>query len=264
MGAKYWYFGLWCSVCQDQPEFGKKVREKREIQIMKSCALLGAAVFITSSASATVTGLSVESTYHAASNRDIYSVYVLSNGPTGGLHDVMLNMIGHQVTTGTMANVVHTDAITAGYGDGYGHWNASYTSGTTASTSNQYKDTYVTITGKVGLNASTSLDPSFGSGLVEPGGSTAIPAAGGWYTSNPAVDILITGGKIKVMQIAINRGTGAAFALQYTGTMSVGYKLQGTTSPLYAMNLPYTIGVPAPGALALLGFAGLCSRRRRA
>ena len=229
---------------------------------MKSYALLGAAAFITTSASATVTGLSVQY-MGVVAGRDVYSVFVNSNGPNGGgMHDVMLNMIGHQVIDGTMANVQHTDAFLNDYDELVGHWNASYTSASTAATSNQFKDSYVTVTGKTGAQSSTSLDPSFGSGVNDPA-NPAIPAAAGWYTANPAVDILIQGGKIKIMQIAVAANGGL---YQYTGKVSVGYKLQGTTNPLYAMNLTYVIGtpVPAPGALALLGFAGLCSRRRRA
>ena len=226
---------------------------------MKSYALFGAAAFITSTASAVVTGLSTDVVYHAASNRTVCSVYVLSSGPVGGLHDVMLNMIGHQVIAGNTNLVVHTDSFLNDADEAVGHWNASYTSASTAATSNQFKDSYVTITGKTGASSSTSLDPSFGSGMNDPA-NPAIPAAAGWYTANPAVDILITGGKIKVMQIAF---AGNITSFQYTGKMSVGYKLQGTTTPLYAMNLTYSL-VPAPGALALLGFAGLCSRRRRA
>ena len=226
---------------------------------MKSFALLGATALITSSASATVTGLSVESTFHAASNRDIYSVYVLSNGPNGGgAYDVMLNMIGHSITAGNMNDVQHTDTYVDDYGVNVGHWNASYTSAATGTASNQWKDSYVTVTGKTGQQSSTSLDPSFGAGVNDPA-SPGIPAAGGWYTANPAVDILITGGKIKVMQIAVAASAGQGY--QYTGKVSVGYKLQGTTNPLYAMNLTYVI--PAPGAIALLGFAGFAARRRR-
>ena len=231
---------------------------------MKSYAILGATAFIASAASATVTGLSVEyNGLHAASGRHIFSVFVLSNGPVGGASDVMLNMIGHQVIAGDMNEVVHTDAYLDDNDVAVGHWNASYTSASTAATSNQFKDSYVTITGKTGASSSTSLDPSFGTGANDPA-NPAIPAAAGWYTANPSVDILITGGKIKVMQIAV---TPDADGDQnwYTGKMSVGYKLQGTTTPLYAMNLTYIIQIPAPGALALLGFAGaFASRRRRA
>ena len=224
---------------------------------------LGATTVLTSASSATVTGLSVQY-MGVVSGRDIYSVFVNSNGPGSfGEHDVILNMIGHQVIGGSMANVQHTDSFLNDYDEAIGHWNASYTSASTAATSNQYKDSYVTITGKTGAQSSTSLDPWFGSGVNDPA-NPAIPPAAGWYTANPAVDILIQGGKIKVMQIAVAATPGHAY--QYTGKMSVGYKLQGTTTPLYAMNMTYVIGtpVPAPGALALLGFVGLGSRRRRA
>jgi MYXO-CTERM domain-containing protein len=225
---------------------------------MKSFALLGATALITSSASATVTGLSVEMTYHAASNRDVYSVFVNSNGPNAsGMHDVMLNMIAHNVLTGNMSGVRHTDSFVDDSSQPVGHWNASYTSAATGSASNLWKDSFVTITGKTGASASTSLDPSFGSGVFN-SASPNIPANAGWYTANPAVDILITGGKIKVMQFALVHGDAG-----WTGKVSVGYKLQGTTTALYAMNLTYSVGVPAPGALALLGLAGLVSRRRR-
>jgi MYXO-CTERM domain-containing protein len=225
---------------------------------MKSFALLGATALITSSASATVTGLSVEMTYHAASNRDVYSVFVNSNGPNAsGMHDVMLNMIAHNVLTGNMSGVRHTDSFVDDSSQPVGHWNASYTSAATGAASNLWKDSFVTVTGKTGASASTSLDPSFGSGVFN-AASPNIPANAGWYTANPAVDILITGGKIKVMQFALAHGDAG-----WTGKISVGYKLQGTTTALYAMNLTYSVGVPAPGALALLGLAGLVSRRRR-
>ena len=115
----------------------------------------------------------------------------------------------------------------------------------------------VTVTGKTGAASSTSLDPSFGSGVFN-SASPNIPAAAGWYTANPAVDILITGGKIKVMQFAVTHNDAG-----WTGKVSVGYKLQGTTTALYAMNLTYSVGIPAPGAFALLGLAGLVSSRRR-
>ncbi len=191
-------------------------------------------------ASATVTGLSVEyNGVHAATGRHIYSVYVLSNGPTaGGMHDVMLNMIGHQVIAGDMMEVVHTDGYVDDSSASPGHWNASYTSASTAATSNKFKDSYVTITGKTGYAASTRLDPSFGSGVNDPA-NPAIPAAAGWHTADPYVDILITGGKIKVMQIAV---TGNQAEHYYRGKMSVGYKLQNTSTPLYAMFLEYGIG----------------------
>ncbi len=226
---------------------------------MNSTAMaLSATALVSSSALGTVTGLSVEMTYHAASNRDVYSVFVNSNGPNAsGLFDVMLNVFAHQVVGGSMSGVQHSDSFVDDNSAPVGHWNASYTSASPAPTSNQWKDSYVTVTGKTGSLSWTALDPSFGSGIFD-SASPNIPAAAGWYTANPAVDILITGGKIKVMQFALNHGDGG-----WTGQFSVGYKLQGTTTALFATNLTYVIA-PAPGALALLALSGVVGGRRRA
>ena len=231
---------------------------------MKSfLTVLSAVGFIASASSATVTGLEV--TFDRTSNgRDVYSVYALSSGPdASGRYDVLLNVFNHHVTAGSMANVRHTDNYFDNAGGNPGHWNASYTSASTAATSNQWIDSYVTITGKVGSQSSTSLDPSFvGLGVV--GDNPAIPENAGWYTANPAVDIVITGGRTKIMQIAVvatTPGPNGVHPFEYTAALSIGYKLQGTSTALFANNVSYSI--PAPGGLALLGFAGLAARRRR-
>jgi len=45
---------------------------------------------------------------------------------------------------------------------------------------------------------------------------------------------------------------------------TVGWKLAGTTTALFAgAGQSISIGVPAPGAIALLGLAGMAARRRR-
>ena len=228
----------------------------------KSLFTLGAAAFITSTASATVTGLSAQ-LVGTVSGRDIYSVFVNSNGPNAsGMSDILLYMISHQVVDGTMANVQHTDSYVNSFGQAVGNWNPSYTSASTVATSNKWKDSYVTITGRTGGSSWTSLDPSFGSGASNPA-NPAIPPNAGWYTGQPAIDIVITGGKIKVMQLAVTATPGHAY--QYTGKVPVGYKLQGTSSLLYAMNLTYVIGtpIPAPSAVALIGVGGLLGGRRR-
>ena len=64
------------------------------------------------------------------------------------------------------------------------------------------------------------------------------------------------------MQIAGSSLTNTV--VHYTARLTVGYKANSTSAdPLFATNLTYTIGIPAPGALALLGVAGLAGRRRR-
>ena len=76
---------------------------------------------------------------------------------------------------------------------------------------------------------------------------------------------LLDGGRAKIMQVAGDYANelGGNF---YTASLQIGYKLNSSsTSPINSPALTYTIGiVPAPGALALLGLAGLAGRRRRA
>ena len=213
---------------------------------MKSIALIGAglAAAVATGASATVTGLEVE--YGGlVGGRHVWSVYAVSND----VNNVMLNIIGHSVVDGSMAGVQHNDF-------GGGTWSPTLT----ILPDQLANDSYVTVTCQAGAAAGTNLDPSFGAGT-----GSVIPEGAGWLTANPGSPILFAGGRIKIMQIAgetYSNGPGGAF---YTGSLTVGYKLNtNATTPLYAENLTYTIGVPAPGALALLGLAGIAGRRRRA
>lgn len=216
---------------------------------MKSISLmLGATVLISSSASAAFTGWSVvfEGTRGAgAAARDVYSVYANFDQA----NNVLLNCFNHNVIAGTMADVRQT---------GNNTWNPSATD-----TNNEdFLDSYVTIDGLTansGPNYSlpttvTALDPSF-----SPSTGSVIPINAGWFTSAPATNILAgVSGRVKMMQVATTVG-GAG----YTASMGMGYKNFGTTTALYGYG-NYTIPVPAPGALALLGIAGAFGRRRRA
>lgn len=212
---------------------------------MKSISLIGAglAVAVAAGANAAVTGLQVE--YGGlVGGRHVWSVYAVSND----VNHVMLNVIGHTTTAGSMAGVEHNDF-------GGGTWSPTLT----ILPDQLANDSYVTVTGQAGAAAGTNLDPSFGAGT-----GAAIPNGAGWLTANPGSPILFSGGRIKIMQVA-----GSSFsqsAVGYTARLTIGYKANAnSTTPLYAENLTYTIGlVPAPGALALLGIAGLAGRRRRA
>ncbi len=221
---------------------------------MKSLSLLvgASALIATSAADATFVRWDVVNVGTVA-GRDIYQVWAVFDNQS----NVVLNCLQHQIMSGSM-NALHTDSLSASYGDGYGNWNASATSASTAATSNQYRDSYVTMTGKVGLQASTSLDPSFGAGAGADQGT--IPYHAGWYTANPAVPIVVGATlRIKQMQIALAAGDAG-----YTANLGMGYKSStASTTALWGWGT-YTVGVPAPGAVALLGLAGLVSRRRRA
>jgi uncharacterized protein (TIGR03382 family) len=97
------------------------------------------------------------------------------------------------------------------------------------------------------------LDPGF----TLPTGAS-IANGSGWFNANPNSPIVVGSGlKVLIMQVAIATGSAG-----YSASLEVGYKAnQSDTTPLFGSG---TYTIPAPGALALLGAAGLIGRRRRA
>ncbi len=220
---------------------------------MKSYALLGAAALITSTASATFTGLTVEMVNHAGTGRNVYSIWAnfsVSN-------DRILNVFDTMNISGTMS-ALHTDNAFGDIdtdGDGYadvfgatGAWSQTWNNAAGIPS-----DSFVTI----GTPGPVALDPGFTGPYV----SGSIANLSGWYDSTPGSQNLVgTTLRVKVLQIA----RLAAGETSYTGQFNVGYAAFGTTTPLFSGNVQYTLPVPTPGALALLGLAGCISRRRRA
>jgi len=192
---------------------------------------------IAASASAGFSGFTVESMGNIGGS-DVYRVYANFSAPT----DILLNALKHNVTAGSMSGVVHNDF-------GGGTWNPTLT----IQSDQLANDSFVTISGIGGPTAATNLDPSFGSGF-----GAAIPANAGWFNSNPANNIVVGSSlRIMIMQVALAAGNAG-----YTASLEVGYKESAAaTQPLFGSG---TYTIPAPGALALLGAAGLMGRRRRA
>jgi hypothetical protein len=197
------------------------------------------AVGIASSADAAFTGWTVESRGNIG-GVDVFQVFANFDVPT----DIVLHCLKHQVTSGSMAGVVHNDV----FGASGGTWNPALTI-----TADQVaNDSFVTITGLTGALASTNFDPNFGSGL----GST-IPSQAGWFTANAASNIVVGSSlRLMVMQVALNPGTAG-----YTAFLEISYKVSpSSTTPLFGNGI-FTI--PAPGALGILLVAGMGTRRRR-
>ena len=223
---------------------------------MKSFTVIGAglAAAVAAAANATVTGLQVEYAGFLSADgqaaRHVWNVYAV----TTNSQNVFLNVVGHTVIAGSMSGVQHHD-VNSQFLGGQGQWDP----GQTGTPGQQTIDSYVTATGLPGTG--TSLDPSFPGG----GAGATIPSGAGWFDGEPTSPTLFTGGRVKIMQVAGATYSNTAGGAFYTARLSVGYKLNtSSTSPIIAENLTYTIGVPAPGALALLGLAGLAGRRRRA
>ena len=108
----------------------------------------------------------------------------------------------------------------------------------------------------------TGLDPAFG------GNNAAAPGSGaGWYNSNPPVSI---GEPIQ----GIVPGVGVVFIGRFSIQGATDFDLSGTVSATWnngigtdgaqAFDLQISeLVVPAPGAMALLGLAGIAGGRRR-
>lgn len=196
---------------------------------------------LASSAHAGFTGFTVQNVGNVG-GRDVYRVFANFNAST----DILLNVLKHSVTAGSM-NALHNDINTLT--GSTGTWNPSLT----ALPDQIANDSFVTVSGSPGSTSSTNLDPSFGAGT-----GPSIAQGAGWFNSNPNTPIVVGSGlRVMIMQVAL-----AAGASGYTASLEVGFKdSPSATVPLFGSG-SYTI--PAPGALALLGAAGLVGRRRRA
>ena len=219
---------------------------------MKSLAIFGAVALVASSASAAFTGFSVDRTINSAGNVR-YQVY----GNWDQSNITFLNAFNFTAFSGSM-NAFHS-------GQGESSW-VPQGSSTASHLSN---DSWVTSTG-THVGSQTALDPSFtesdADGNPIPSALLQPPVNAGWYDATPGTpNNLVAGGtqggfRILLMNIVRESGNDSI----HTFGLTLGHKLANTTTALFAgTGQVITIGVPAPGALALLGLAGLAARRRR-
>ena len=247
----------------------KQRKVKGRFKEMKTYALLGAIALIASSASAQnpgFTGFSVVRVFTAEGN-SVYSIY----GNWNASNAIMLNAFDANILPGFsgMMNARHQDSAETPEGEPSSSWSASTNLAGTIARNN---DSWVTASGSgtSGGNG-TALDPSF-----TPDNLSYIPTAAGWYdatpgTVNPVLAGTLgghagqnaTGGfQMLLAQIARTGNDSTNGMGLCVTTMKVGFKAAGATSPLFGQG-SFTIGVPTPGALALLGLAGAFGRRRR-
>jgi hypothetical protein len=219
---------------------------------MKKSLLAGAslAAAVASVASAGFTGWSVDRSVNASGNV-VYKVY--ANFDANNF--VFLNVFNFAQQSGNM-NAFHS-------GTGAGTWVPQGTS----SAAHVGNDSWISSTG-THVGSQVALDPSFvefdSYGEPIAGVDAQIPNGAGWYDATPGTQNSINqsngagGFRMQLMQIVRLSGDDSV-ATQY---LKIGFKVANTTTAVFGEGT-FTIGVPAPGALALLGVAGLAGRRRR-
>ena len=197
---------------------------------------------------------------------DVYVLYARFNGPT----DTVLNAFDFNRVDSNVTNIFyHKD--NSDYNGGvlskaYGTWAPQLTG---SATLNRPFDSFLTIGGTATATNTSNADPSW-------------PAAGGgwnradvpnglnvgWFNSSPPN-----------FQGRVGVGTGAAAnpadavrlgqfvvdagATGGTWTLQIGYNSGVAGAPVQFATGTFNLGIPAPGAIALLGLAGLAGRRRR-
>ncbi len=248
---------------------------------MKSLALLGAVALISSSAGAAFTGWSVEMT--TVGSRNIYKVYANFNDVGAGVNGSSQRVLncfdfakadatpeGNQIAAGSSGtmNAVHNDNYQGDVdSDGDGNPDVFGSMGTwvgdlaAMSSTQSLTDSFVTMQG-IGNGWGTALDPSFGSAYGPQAGGISPPNTNaGWYDATPGTQNLI-GSTYRVRLLQIAR-IAADDTTTYTANLTLGYAYLGSTVAQFGYG-SFTIGAPAPGAIALVGLAGLVGRRRRA
>jgi len=234
--------------------------------------LAGLAVVGSASASLSSYVVSVTQVTTGGVLLDQYRVFARFTGPTDTLLNVFnLGFSGGATVADPYAAFYHKD--NSSYNGGvlskqYGTWSPTLTG---SATLNRPYDSFLTIGGTATATNSSSADPSWNSGGsgAHAGGANGWNRADlcnngtlGWFNGSPpnlqgragvapntATDVLIG-------QFVIDRGANAG-----TWTVTAGYNdgVPGTPVQFYTGSF----SIPAPGAIAVLGLAGLAGRRRR-
>jgi len=229
---------------------------------MKFVASMALAAAVSSVASATFVQYVVvkTSTTNSGVALDVYNVFARFNGAT----DTLLNAFNFNRVDGTAGNMFyHKD--NSDYNGGvlskqYGTWAPQLTG---SATLNRPFDSFLVIGGTATATNTTNADPSWPTA----GGSwnrADIPSGFniGWFNSSPPnlqgrVGIAPnTSTDVRIGRFVVDAGADGG-----TWNLKIGYNSGVAGAAVQFAET--TFSLPTPGALALLGLAGLAGRRRR-
>ena len=191
---------------------------------------------------------------------DVYVLYARFNGAT----DTVVNAFNFNRTDASQTDMFfHKDNASGNTGvlqTAFGTWNPALTG---SATLNRPYDSYLTIGGVASGTNGTSADPSWGNPLSwnrpdVPNGQNA-----GWFAPGGSIAGRVgqagnLADSTRLGQFSIARDSDAG-----VWNMKIGYNNGVAGSAVQFAESTFAIGVPAPGAIALLGLAGLTGRRRR-
>ena len=231
-----------------------------------------AGLAVVSSASATFTGYVVTSTNvtSGSTNLTVYTVAARFNGPT----DTLLNAFNLASQNGAASLVGFWHKDNASYNSSvlsqqFGTWNPSQTGSNTA---NRPFDSYLTIGSQALATNTANADPSWtigGNADARSWNRADLPNNGtlGWFNSNPTNLAGRVGNQPGLPTTDVRIGQfvlSASDTALRTFRLEIGYNSGVAGAPVQFGVGDFNLGaVPAPGAVALLGLAGLAGRRRR-
>jgi hypothetical protein len=198
-------------------------------------------------------------TSNSGVNLDVYVLYARFDGAT----DTVVNAFNFNGFAGATTNAFyHKDNFNEEdpgvLSKTFGSWAPQATG---SSSANRPFDSYLVIGGNPLLANSTNADPSWGAGLSWNRPDVPNNQNVGWFNSNPpnlqgrVGNTGNTVDSVRLGQFVLDRDFNAG-----TFNLKLGYTDGVSTTVQFAES---SFALPAPGAVALLGLAGLAGRRRR-
>jgi hypothetical protein len=183
---------------------------------------------------------------------DIYAQFDI-NESDGYSHadSTVLSIFDANVSMSDSRDFQHNDVVA-------GSWNPGFSLDLPGNGSLPWVDSFVTIGSQPGALNSTTLDPNF-----NPSNTGEVPVGAGWYTGSPAdLDGRVNASlRTFVGRFVVDTAGAIGESISFDSQMSYNYGIG--TGTFFGQGSDSWDIIPAPSALALLGIAGVISRRRR-